>query len=136
MPPASADETGSGLYVFDSSSLIQLERGGNLLVLTKLAERTIVPQRVAREVNQPRTPLERWLRENPRSVTPFLPQEGSLYLALLRQPEIHDGEAAAIAIALHREATLVTDDVPARRKAAGRAVPCVGTQEFLAKPLL
>lgn len=60
----------------------------------------------------------------------MLPDESRLYLELLRQPEIHDGEAAALAIASQRQAQLVTDDVAAQRKAATHAVECLSTAEF------
>ena len=60
----------------------------------------------------------------------MLPDESRLYLEFLRQPEIHDGEAAALAIASCRQAQLVTDDVAARRKAAAHTVQCLGTAEF------
>ena len=60
----------------------------------------------------------------------MLPEESRLYLEFLRQPEMDDGEAAALAIASSRQAQLVTDDVAARRKAAVHTVQCLGTAEF------
>jgi len=91
---------------------------------------------VAREVNQPRTPLQKWLAENSDRIARFLPEEGSLYLEFLRQPQIHDGEAAAIAIALNRRGALVTNDQAAGAKADAHGVSAMGTQQFLNSALL
>lgn len=136
----SAASSIGGVYVFNSSSLIKLERSKGLRVLYLLEGegRVIVPHRVAREVNKPRKPLETWLKRNPKSVKQFLPEEGRLYLEFLRQtqPKIHDGEAAALAIALHRGCTLVADDGPTMEKARQHGVECIDTRELLGRPLL
>ncbi|MCJ7619885.1 MAG: hypothetical protein MUP64_06680 [Anaerolineae bacterium] len=85
--PNATDIEATVMYVFNASSLINLERARSLRVLDKLAQnqRLVIPDRVAREVNAPRKPLENWLRRNRRSVTDLLPQESSLYLQYLRQ---------------------------------------------------
>lgn len=120
-------------YVLDSASLIELERSKRLRQLKHPGSRIVIPDRVAREVDRPRTPLERWLRRYPKSITRLIPSgEGSTYLKLLAQtdPRIDDGEAAALAICLHRGGTLVTDDRAAARKAAEHEVRCIDAEQF------
>lgn len=80
--------------------------------------------------------MQKWLAQNPDRVARFLPEEGSLYLEFLRQPQIHDGEAAAIAIALTRSPALVTSDQAASRKADAHGVHAMGTQQFSDSALL
>jgi predicted nucleic acid-binding protein len=127
-------------YVFNASSLINLERTKSLRVLEQLAQnrRLVIPERVAREVNAPRKPLENWLRRNRKSVTGLLPQESTLYLKYLRQrhPMIHDGEAAALAVAAHRGCTLVIDDRSALNKATEHNIPHLTSQELAQRLLL
>lgn len=120
-------------YVFNASSLINLENLKELRLLDRLGDRVIVPKRVAREVNKHGKPLETWLRKNRRSIVDFLPDEGHSYLLLLQQrnPRIHDGEAAAIAVALHRQCTLVIDDETPMNKARDHGAHCLTTDEFL-----
>jgi predicted nucleic acid-binding protein len=67
----------------------------------------------------------------------MLPEKGRLYLRLLAQPEtrLHDGEAAALAIAYHRTAKVVTDDGAARRKASSHGISFLTTTEFIAEAL-
>lgn len=117
--------------MLDATTLIHFERSGDLSRLPPPDARLFIPQRVAREVNKPGTRLERWLRRNAQLVVMMLPEEGRRYLEFLRQPEIHDGEAAALATALHRNAHLVTDDVAAQRKAASHGLRWLQTADFL-----
>ena len=119
-------------YVFDSSSLIELERSKRLRPLRQPGLSVIIVDRVAKEVQKPRTPLERWISRHPANITRLLPDEGSTYLKLLAQtePSIHDGEAAALAICLHRGGTLVTDDRAAARKAREHEVRCIDAEQF------
>jgi predicted nucleic acid-binding protein len=67
----------------------------------------------------------------------MLPEEGTLYLQFRVQLEtwLDDGEAAALAIAVHRNATLVTDDAAAQRKAETHGVRWLNTQGFLQEAL-
>jgi len=124
-------------YVLDSCSLIHCERSSDLRKLPPPDARLFVHDRVKREVNKPGQPLERWLRRYPGVVTRMLPEEGTLYLQFRVQLEtrLDDGEAAALAIAVHRNATLVTDDAAAQRKAAAHGVRCLSTQDFLQQVL-
>jgi predicted nucleic acid-binding protein len=124
-------------YVFDATSLIYFERRKRLARLQGSGVRLYVPDRVAKEVDKPRYPLEKWLEANRGLVTRMLPEEGRLYLRFLAQPEtrLHDGEAAALAIALHRTAKVVTDDEAARRKASSHGISFLTTKEFIAQVL-
>jgi len=121
-------------FVFDSSALIDMERSRDLTQLRDPGTSVWVPDRVAREVEQPGSRLGEWVRRNPRVVTRFeTGPESSLYIRLLRQttPKLHDGEAAAIAIAATRRATLVTNDKASKRKASEFHVRYVTHQAFL-----
>ena len=128
------------IYIFDATALIELERRDFLSVLTALGGRVCIPTPVKTEVNRPRTRLEKWLGENPRAVKRFVPgsPEEELYyqLTLTTAPALGAGEAAAIAIASHRRAILVTDDQAAQRIAAELSVTCMGIAAFLAMPIL
>jgi predicted nucleic acid-binding protein len=124
--------------VFDASSLINLERHRQLSILSGLGSRAVIPPRVAREVNTPRTDLARWLAQNRERVTAFLPDESALYYQFRTQttPEIHDGEASAMAVALNRGWILVIDDIAARRKAESHGIPCLSATELLGQALM
>ena len=121
-------------YVLDSCSLIHLERSSDLRRLPPAETRMFVPDRVVREVNKPKTRLATWLRVNRRVVTRLLPEEGRLYLRFVRDG-LDDGESAALAMALHREATLVTDDRAARAMASGMQVRSIETRVYLVEVL-
>ncbi len=133
-PPAAA------VYVFDASSLINLEKDGrSLSVLDSLAGRMFIPHKIAGEVDDPRSALGRWLLRNNRCVTQLLPPaEHQLYYQFLTQtdPKIHDGEATALAVALNRGATLVIDDNTAKKKAESHGVRCLSVGEFLGQALI
>lgn len=120
-------------YVLDATSLIHFERSSDLRRLSTVEVKLFIPDRVAREVNRPRYPLQRWLEENLRLVTKMLPEESRSYLKFKIQPEtrLDDGEAAALAIALQRSAQLVTDDAAAQRKATSHGVAWLGTGDFV-----
>ena len=137
--PNASDVDAAVVYVFNASSLINLERNKSLRVLEQLAQsrRLVIPDRVAREVNAPRNPLESWLSRNRKTVTGLLPEEGTLYLQYLRQthPKIHDGEAAALAVAAHRGCTVVIDDRSALQKAAEHNISHLTSGAFLQRLL-
>ena len=124
-------------YVFDASGLIQLERLRALRHVRPPGAAVVVPHPVAVEVRKGRrSPAREWLERYPETVTRFAtPAESSLYLALLQQrdPRIHEGEAAAIAIAAERNAMLVMRDTAAEAKASEYGVQCLTTEQFLAR---
>jgi len=124
-------------YVFNASSLINLENLRQLRLLDQIGDRIVVPKPVEKEVNKPRSGLEAWLSHNRKRVINFLPEEGRFYLSLQRQrtPKIGDGEAAAIAVAMNRNHTLVIDDKAAMDKAEEHGVHCLTTHQFLQLPL-
>jgi len=105
----------AAVYVFDASSLINLEKD-SLPVLNDLVGRMFIPRKIAKEVGDPRSALGRWLSRNDRCVTQLLTEEHQLYYQFITQTNlrIHDGEATALAVALNRAATLIVDDNTAR----------------------
>ena len=121
-------------YVFDSSALIDLEASGKLRKVRTPGSSVWVPERVKREVDTPGSRLRRWLRANPGVVTKFATTgESSLYVRLLQHeaPKVHDGEAAAIAIAAQRDAVLVTNDGASQEKAREYHVRQITDSQFL-----
>ena len=135
-PPSPSQQ--AVVYVFDASSLINLEKPNRLSILHDLRTRVVIPQRVAREVNKPRTDLAGWLNQHPECVTAFFTEEHELYYQFITQikPRIHDGEAAAMAVALNRGATLVIDENTARGKAESHGIRCLNAAELLQQPLM
>jgi predicted nucleic acid-binding protein len=113
-------------YVFDSSSLIQVEQLGLMALLRQVSSSVIVPRRVANEIGKRRAmPLATWLASHWDCVTEFATSaEGEPYLRLRRQLEIHDADAAAIAVARCRGKGLVVEDRAARQKAENHSVRC------------
>lgn len=120
-------------YVFDSSSLINIERGGLIEQLRKRYREVILPEKVSEEVKTPGYPLERFVDSYPSVVALFTPSEEERYLEIRRQVGIHDGEAAAMALALSRRLPLVVDESAkrAKGKAENHDIPCLTSQEFL-----
>lgn len=126
-------------WVFDSSSLINFERTGNLEHLTELGDWVLIPVAVAREVSyKADSQAALWLKRNPSRVVGFQSDdEEGLYWKLRQQKEpyqVHDGEASAIALARFRKGTLVCDESknkPAMQKASHLDVSCLACSEFL-----
>ena len=132
LPPALP----TGPYVFDSSSLIDVERSRNLRKIPVEPGAVVIPQRVFSEVNKPGTPIATWLRRNRLAPTQFLPDEGSHYLRLKRDHTgLGDGEAAAIAIAVQRRGTVVTEDRLATTIAEAQGARCVNTEGYFREVL-
>lgn len=122
-------------YVFDASSLINIERQRRMKHLRKRYSEIIMPEQVAKEVNTPRTPLQRFLKHYPSVITHLLSNEETLYLKILGQLGIHKGEAAAITIAISRKLPLVIDESTkkARGKAENHGIQCLTSQDFIQK---
>lgn len=120
-------------YIFDSSALINVERKGQMQYLRACQSEVIVPEKVAEEVKIPRYPLYTFLERYPSVVTAFTPQEENRYLEIRGQPGIHDGEAAAITLALGRQLPLVIDESAkrGRGKAENHDIRCLSSQEFI-----
>jgi predicted nucleic acid-binding protein len=102
-------------YVFDSSSLINIERRRRVKYLRKRYHEIILPEKVAEEVKTPGYPLERFLAHYPSVITTFTTSEEEQYLQIRGQSGIHDGEAAAMTVALSRQLPLVIEDKKGRK---------------------
>jgi len=124
-------------YVFDSSSLINIEKGGFMEHLRRRYYEVVLPEKVAEEVKTPGYPLENFLESHPSVIVLFTPSEEERYLEIRRQAGIHDGEAAAMTIALSRRLPLVIDESAkrAKGKAKNHDIPCLTSQEFLHRAL-
>lgn len=120
-------------YVFDASSLINIERTGKMAYLRRRREEILIPEKIAKEVNLPQSPLHRFLIRYPEVVTSFQNGEDEEYLWIRSQVGIDDGEAAAMAIALKRKFTLVIDerDTKANGKAKNHGIKTLSWKEFL-----
>lgn len=114
------------LAVVNASPLIFLARGGHLDLLAKLADRTIVPQPVATELqargDTDRTVLAltrcKWLEIVSAPPIPADVQSWGLGL----------GESSVLALAQqHSTATVVMDDLAGRRCATSMGLPVLGT---------
>jgi predicted nucleic acid-binding protein len=117
--------------VFDASSLIEIERKRFMSQLRRRHSEVVVPQKVADEVGGKGTPLGRFIRSYPDVVTRFQASEGYEFLRIRSQVGIHDGEAAAIAVALSRDFPLVIEDKRGRTRATSHGVTCLGWREFV-----
>lgn len=120
-------------FVFDSSSLVWIERRSFMSHLRRRYSEVVMPEKVAEEVGQPGYPLENFLVRHPDVVTPFSAAEEYRYLEIRGQPGIHDGEAAAITVALSRGLPLVIDESQkrARGKAENHGIRCLGWEDFV-----
>lgn len=119
-------------YVFDSSSLINIEMNGKMAFLRKRRSEILIPEKVKEEIYKPPSkPLYRFIKNYPSVVTPFLYSEAEEYLKIRSQIGIEDGEAAAIATSIKRKLPLIIEDKKARAKAENHGVECHNWQEFL-----
>jgi len=129
-------------YIFDASSLINIERRGQMRHLRARHSEVIVPEKVAEEVKVPGSPLYTFLKRYPGIITGFTSQEENRYLEIRGQQGIHDGEASAITLALSRQLPLVIDESAkrGRGKAENHYIHCLSSQEFIqlwgTKPLV
>jgi len=117
--------------VFDSSFLINIERNRKMTVLRRRRSEVLIPEKVAAEVNQPNTPLHRFLSKFRQVVVGFEGAEEEEYLRIRSQVGIDDGEAAAIALAIRRRLSLVIDDRKARKKAEHHDIETLSWQDFV-----
>lgn len=100
-------------------------------VLRTRSSEVVVPEKLARDELLGRdSPVRRFIRKNPEVVTPMTAIEDRRYLELLKEPGIHKGEAAAIAVAEVRHLPLVIDDGSARRTARRLGIRCLRWKEF------
>jgi predicted nucleic acid-binding protein len=120
-------------YVFDASSLINIERKRQVKHLRARHSEVIVPDKVAEEVKIPGYPLCTFLERYPSAVTAFNTREEDRYLEIRGQPGIHNGEAAAITLSICRELPLVIDESAkrGRGKAQNHHIHCLSSQEWI-----
>ena len=117
-------------YVFDASSLINIERLKKMTELKKRKGDVLIPEKVSQEVNQPNAPLYKFILKYPNMVTQFQNSEEDEYLRIRGDIGIDDGEAAAIAIAFKRNLPLVIDDKKGRAKAQQLGIRILTWDEF------
>jgi predicted nucleic acid-binding protein len=124
-------------YVMDSSALINIQRKRGVEYLKRRKGAILLPKQVEYEVAldprvKKRDPLRQFVLKNPNIVTQFRDDEDEEFLKILRQPEIDDGEAAAIAIALKRGLPLVIDErnTKATGKARNHGIKVLKSEEF------
>jgi len=91
----------------------------------------LIPEKVAQEINQPNTPLSRFIVRYPEIIAEFKNDEGQEYLRVRSQIGIDDGEASAIAIAIRRKLSLVIDDKKGKLKAENHGVKTCGWRDFI-----
>jgi len=118
-------------YLFDSSSLINIERNKKMTILRKRRGEVLIPEKVAVEVNQPNTPLHRFISKFYQVVTQFQNNEEEEYLRVRSQIGIDDGEAAAIAMAIKRRLPLIIDDKKGKEKAESNDIQTFAWQDFV-----
>jgi len=120
-------------YVFDASSLINIERHGLIPKLKQLKDMVLMPKKVADEIDQPNSPLSRFIHSCPEVVTDLMDGEDQEYLRVRRQPGIDDGEAAVIAVAIRRHLPVVIDDAKGKAKAESHGIQTLRWTDFFAK---
>lgn len=119
-------------HLFDSSSLINIERNRKMNILRRRRHEVLIPGKVEREVNQPNTPLHRFItRFYKQVVTQFQNNEEEEYLRVMSQFGIGEGEAAAIAMAIKRDLPVVTDDKKAKDTAKNYGIQTLSWQDFV-----
>ena len=119
-------------YVFDASSLINIERNRKITQLRRRRAEVLIPEKVAEEVQQPNTPLGRFINKYYHQVViNFEENEEYEYLRIRGQKDIHDGEATVIAIAVSRRLPIVIDDVAGRNKAKNHQIRTLSWEDFI-----
>lgn len=118
-------------YVFDSSSLINLERSRELRRLSTPGNSLLVPSRVAKEVSKGTSPLATWLRKG--KVAKFVVDgENQLFMKIrLQEKLLSDADIQGIVIAQQRKATYVVDEAAARKVAQNLGVRCINAEDFM-----
>ena len=121
-------------YVFDTSSLIKVEKSGGLHRMPDYPGKwLVVPSKVARQLDSERAPREtkRWLSNG--NVASFSGDgETVLYMRLRVQEKLlEDPDIQGIVIAHHRKGTYVVEEELASRVAQSLGVRTLKTERFL-----
>lgn len=122
-------------YIFDASSLIELERANLLRRIATGPPEVVIPQQVYREVDKDGSRIASWLYTNRVPFTRLhTSDENRLFLRLIQDYRgLGYGEAAVIAIAAMRNGTAVTEDRLAQRVAGDLHVPWEGITEYMVR---
>jgi len=127
--------TESPCYVFDASSLIELEGPdgkGLKHMLDRPGKWLVVPSKVAREVNSKSAPANttNWLRSG--KLSKFnVDSEGTLFMKIRTQETLlSDADIQGIVIAYHRKGTYVVEEAKARTIAKNLGIRCLKAKEF------
>ena len=131
---ASIPDLQPACYVFDTSSLIQIERSIGLLRLPDYPGKWfVVPSKVAKQLNSEGAPKEtkKWLN-NGKLATFSGNSEGVLYMRIcVQQRLLEDPDVQGIVIAYHRKGTYVVEEELATRVARRLGVRTINTEQFL-----
>lgn len=125
----------SPCYVFDASSLIELEglHGKGLkYMLDRPGKWLIVPSKVAKEVNSKSAPADtkNWLRNG--KLSRFnVDSESALFMKIRVQERLlSDADIEGIVIAYHRKGTYVVEERKAGAVAESLGIRCLKAKEF------
>lgn len=131
------DETPSesSCYVFDTSSLIEIEQNHNGLKHMRdwPGKWLVVPSKVAREVNSEGAPADtkNWLRSG-KLATFNVDTERRLFMEIrVRERLLSDADIEGIVIAYHRRGTYVVEEKLATSVAKTLGVRTLKTEKFL-----
>ena len=130
----------SPCYVFDASSLIQIEsEGSHGKGLKHMPDRPgkwlVVPSKVAREVNSESAPADtkNWLRSGKPS-TFNVDSERRLFMKIrVEERLLSDADIEGLVIACHRKGTYVVEEGPATSVAKRLGVRTMNAKQFLDK---
>jgi len=118
--------------VVDACSLINIERARRMAVLRQRSEELVIPNKVAKQVSQPGTPLKTFIDGHEHLVSRPRNSEGEEYLRILQHHlSLEEPDALAIAMAHGRRLPLITDDGPACDVARGLGIETHSWREFL-----
>ena len=124
-------------YIFDASSLINIKNNNGMKKLRSRKSDILIPEKVGDELTCPGVrrsdPLFVFVSNYPEIITQFETNEEIEYLKIRSQTGIHDGEAAAIAIASNRQLPLIIDDNRGIQKAANHNVNIFSSNDFLSQ---
>lgn len=116
--------------VADTTPLSELYKIGHLDVLQSVYGHLIIPEAVSRELQRARTlpDLSKKVGQADWITVYPITRPDVLQALLDRHPFIHEGEAAAIALAQELDATrIILDDRRARQVAQAERLPLIGT---------
>jgi len=127
-------------YVFDASSLIQIElEGSHGKGLKQMPEPPgkwlVVPSKVAKEVNSKDAPADtkNWLRSGKLS-TFNVDSEGRLFMGIRVQERLlSDADIEGIVIAYHRKGTYIVEEGLATGVAKRLGIRTMNAEQFLDK---